>query len=156
MKKLIILLIILIVAGYIGYYNYYIPYFEHNKLGIVDSEGHRLKIDAEKPYILCYIQSWCRDCIAETPCLMDFSKQYNIPIYFVTDEDTILMKRYRKRFDYPLPLYFTESKFRDNGILLFPTAYFYGKNNELLYNKMERVDSAELANYLSKLKNKEN
>jgi hypothetical protein len=151
LKKLIFILIFLVITAYLGYYYYYIPYFDKNKLGIVDSAGSRVKFPTDKPYILCYIQSWCRDCIAETPCLMEFSKVNNIPVYFVTDEDSGLMKRYRKRFDYDLPIYYSQQKFRDNGTLLFPTAYFYGENGAVLYNKMERIDSAELTSYLEKL-----
>lgn len=120
-------------------------------MGIEDRNGTRIKFPQNQPYILCYIQSWCRDCIAETPCLMDFSRINSIPVYFVTDEDSGLMKRYRKRFDYEIPIYYTQHKFRDNGILLFPTAYFYGRKGEVLYNKMERIDSAELRKYLEKL-----
>jgi len=120
-------------------------------MGIVDIEGQRVKFPQDKPYILCYIQTWCKDCISETPCLMDFSEKQSIPIYFVTDEDTILLRKYRSRFDYPLPIYFTKTRLKEKGIFLFPTAFFYGKNNQLLYNKMERIDSAELVNYLGKL-----
>lgn len=120
-------------------------------MGIVDSQGDRIQFPKE-PYILCYIQSWCKDCISETPCLMDFSQKQQIPIIFVTDEDTILMRKYRSRFDYPLPIYFTKNRLKEKGILLYPTIYFYGKNGELLYHKMERIDSNELAHYLHKLK----
>lgn len=153
MKKFLFLIALLLGLGYFGYYHYYIPYFDKNKLNIKDGRGHRIKFPADQPYILCYIQSWCKDCISETPCLMDFSKRNQIPIFFVTDEDTILMKKYKKRFDYELPIYFTNERFKEHGILLFPTLYFYGKNNTLLYNKMERIDSNELANYLDRLKN---
>ena len=138
--------------GYLGYHYYYIPYFDNNQMGIIDMQGHRVKFPQDKPYILCYIQTWCKDCISETPCLMDFSTKQSIPIYFVTDEDTILLRKYRARFDYELPIYFTKTRLKEKGILLFPTAYFYGRNNKLLYNKMERIDSAELVNYLGKLK----
>jgi hypothetical protein len=132
------------------YFNYYIPYFDKNKLGIVDQNGKRIRFP-ETPYILCYIQSWCRDCIAETPCLVDFSSKNAIPIYFVTDEDTILMKRYRARFDFELPLFYSKEKFKNHGIYLYPTVYFYGKNQKLLYHKMERIDSLELAKYYQML-----
>lgn len=147
------LFIIALVAGlgYLGYYYYYIAYFDNNQMGIIDMQGHRVQFPKDKPYILCYIQTWCKDCISETPCLVDFSAKQSIPIYFVTDEDTILLKKYRARFDYELPIYLSKSRLKEKGILLFPTAYFYGKNNELLYNKMERIDSAELVNYLGKL-----
>ncbi|MBL7788771.1 MAG: thioredoxin family protein [Chitinophagales bacterium] len=152
MKKLLFIIALLIGLGYLGYYYYYIPYFDNNQMGITDMQGQRVKFPQDQPYILCYIQTWCKDCVAETPCLMDFSKKQNIPIYFVTDEDTILLKKYRSKFDYELPIYLTKTRLKEKGILLFPTAFFYGKSNELLYNKMERIDSLELANYLGKLK----
>lgn len=148
---MLLVLALIIGLGYLGYYYYYIPYFDNNQMGITDIHGQRVKFPLDMPYILCYIQTWCKDCITETPCLMDFSARQSIPIYFVTDEDTILLKKYRARFDYALPIYLTKTRLKEKGILLFPTAYFYGKNNELLYHKMERIDSAELANYLKRL-----
>jgi hypothetical protein len=151
LKKFIIVLALLFGLGYLGYYFYYIPYFDNNQMGITDINGQRVKFPQDKPYILCYIQTWCKDCISETPCLMDFSAKQSIPIYFVTDEDTLLLKKYRARFDYELPIYLTKTRLKEKGILLFPTAFFYGRNNQLLYNKMERIDSAELVNYLGKL-----
>ena len=152
MKKLIFSIIILVLAGYLGYHYYYIPYFDNNKMGIVDSDGNRIKFPKDKPYMLCYIQSWCKDCVSETPCLMKFSMKHDVPVFFVTDEDTILMKKYRSRFEYELPIYFTKTKFKEKGILLFPTAFFYGTDNELLYHKMERIDNKELGKYLQKIK----
>jgi len=83
---------------------------------------------------------------------MDFSHKNNIPIYFVTDEDTILLKKYRARFPYELPIYFTQTRLKEKGILLFPTVFFYAKRHTLLYNKMERIDSVELSQYLEKLR----
>lgn len=151
MKKFIFLLALLSGLGYLGYYFYYIPYFDNNQMGISNAEGQRIKFPKDRPYILCYIQTWCKDCISETPCLMDFSQKNNIPIYFVTDEYTILMKKYRARFPYELPIYYTKTRLKEKGILLFPTAFFYGVENKLLYNKMERIDSAELSHYLEKL-----
>ena len=151
MKKFIFLLALLTGLGYLGYYFYYIPYFDNNQMGISNAEGQRIKFPKDRPYILCYIQTWCKDCISETPCLMDFSQKNNIPIYFVTDEDTILMKKYRARFPYELPIYYTQTRLKEKGILLFPTAFFYGEENKLLYNKMERIDSVELSHYLEKL-----
>ena len=34
-------------------------------------------------------------------------------------------------------------RLKEKGILLFPTAFFYGEGNKLLYHKMERIDSVE-------------
>lgn len=151
MKRFLIFLFLILGLGYVGYYYVYLPNLNNDKMGIYSPEGEQLVFPKDSPYILAYIQSWCRDCIAETPCLMDFSKQNQIPIYFVTDEDSLLMKRYRKRFDYPLPIYYSKTKLKDAGILLFPTIYFFGKNHQRIDYKQERVDSAVLTNYLKKL-----
>lgn len=120
-------------------------------MDIESIQGERLAFPMDKPYILCYFQTWCKDCITETPCLMDFSTKNSIPIYFVTDEDTILLKKYRARFPYELPIYISKTRLKEKGILLFPTVYFYGKNHERIFHKMERIDSAELTKYLLKL-----
>jgi thiol-disulfide isomerase/thioredoxin len=152
LKKILFAALILFSIGYLTYTYWYIPYQVNERIAVKDAEGNQLHYPLNNPFILVYIQSWCKDCVAEVPCLMKFSKANDIPIYLVTDEDSSLMKKFKGRFEYDIPIYYTKSKLRDNGILKFPTAYFYDIQKELIDVKLERIDSAVLTRYLGKIK----
>lgn len=130
----------------------YTPPIPKESVVCFDQQGQQVVIDPNKPSIISFYQTWCSDCVRETPVLHEFAELYKIPIYFISDEPAEKVAKFRARFaDTTIPFYSSKQTLASIGIKKFPTVNFYNARGELVIQKLEVVDSTDLNLFLVKI-----
>lgn len=94
--------------------------------------------------IVSCFQTWCIDCVKETPVLDQLAAAIHSPafkIIYVTDEEVDRVKAFRNRFPSDnISFAFSTASMKALGISVFPTTFLLNKKGEVIQTKMEGYD----------------
>jgi thiol-disulfide isomerase/thioredoxin len=146
------IIIVLAILSFVFWKFVYTPKIDLGPIQIQDELGRVVKPQADKPIIVSFYQTWCSDCVRETPVLAKFAKENNIALYFVSDESVEKVTKFKSRFsDTTLPFYYSNKPLSEYGIKKYPTVCFFDKNGKLVFQKLEVVDQSDLESYLKRI-----
>jgi thiol-disulfide isomerase/thioredoxin len=91
--------------------------------------------------IVSFFQSWCIDCVKETPALNDLAsslKDKDFKVIYITDEDYDKIVAFKNRFPSSNITFLKSTESLSNlGIHVFPTTYLLNKKGETVLAKLE-------------------
>jgi thiol-disulfide isomerase/thioredoxin len=94
--------------------------------------------------IVSFFQSWCVDCVKETPDLNELAttfKSAKFKVIYISDEDKNLITSFQNRFTANNILFTQSTKSLSSlGISVFPTTYLLNKKGETIVAKLEGYD----------------
>lgn len=134
------------------YWKYgYTPSMTIETIEMYDDHGTKHTISSGQPAIISFYQTWCSDCVRETPVLHEFAQKNGINLYLISDESADKIAKFKARFEGNLPFYHSQKPLSEVGIKKYPTVYFFDKNGKLLFKRLEVVEPKDLEDYLSKI-----
>ncbi len=139
------------VIGLIYWKFFYTPDTHLSYVQAYDSKGVVVRTNTGRPAIVSYYQTWCADCIRETPVLSKFSRENGIDLYLISDESEEKINKFKSRLEPNLPFYNTIQSLSSLGIKKFPTVYFFDKTGKMLFKKLEVVNEEDLKKFLSQI-----
>lgn len=103
---------------------------------IVNANGETISFSEAKDEVvfLNFWATWCPPCIAEMPSMQKLYDNYGdkVKFYLVTDEDPEKVEPFMKKYDYTMPVYYSEyapPKLLQSRAL--PTTYIIGKDGNI-------------------------
>lgn len=93
--------------------------------------------------IVSFYQTWCGDCRAEQPQLLELKKQYGdkLQVVMVSDEDWDKVEKMRTYLhSEALSFYKSEKALKSIGVHRFPTTYLVDKQGKVRLTKVEGKD----------------
>ena len=146
------IIVVLAILSFVYWKFVYTPKIDLVPIQIQDEMGRAVQPEPDKPIIVSFYQTWCSDCVRETPILAKFAKENNIALYFITDESVEKVIKFKSRFsDTTLPFYYSNKPLAEYGIKKYPTVCFFDKHGKPLFQKLEVVDPSDLASYLKSI-----
>lgn len=154
MKKVVKILLIAGIAGFLALKirnHFFIPELPIGKTSLMSEDGRKLEIEQlEQPYLLIScVQSWCGDCIRETPsiqALQEKAGKEKLAVVMMSDEEWGKIRRFSELSHSNLPVWQSEKSLADLGVRVFPTTWLLGPDRKILLAKLEGFDwnSAEV------------
>lgn len=93
--------------------------------------------------VSCY-QTWCVDCVRETPVLNELAEKINsskFTVLYISDESEEKVNKFRKRFAADKILFTkSEKRLADLGIRSFPSTFLLNKKGEVIMTRLEGYD----------------
>jgi thiol-disulfide isomerase/thioredoxin len=122
-----------------------IPPLPKSELKLHTRENTTFDLDKIKTnyLLISYFQSWCGDCIKESPSIAALQKKVGsdqLTIIMVTDEDFQKVDQFQSHLDSKFTFLRSEKKLKELGIHVFPTTYLLNKKREIVLEKMEGFD----------------
>jgi thiol-disulfide isomerase/thioredoxin len=122
-----------------------IPELPFAKTNFVDSNGEKFNPEnRDQPYlVISFFQSWCGDCIRETPSIENLQKiigPEKLEVAMVSDEPFEKIQKFKNMAKSDLDFYRSEKKLKDLNIFVYPTTYLIDKNGQIILSKLEGFD----------------
>jgi thiol-disulfide isomerase/thioredoxin len=131
--------------------HFFIPELPIGKTSLISENGEKLDIEQmEEPYLLIScVQSWCGDCIRETPsiqALQEKTGKEKLAVVMMSDEEWGKIRRFSELSKTSLTVWQSEKSLADLGVRVFPTTWLLGPDRKILLAKLEGFDwnSAEV------------
>lgn len=124
------------------------PDLAYESIECYDSSGQKVNMSTGNPAIISFYQTWCSDCRRETPVLDSFSKANGVDLYLISDEPEEKTAKFKAKFPAVSAFYSSKKTLNEIGIKKYPTVYFFTRDGELVFKKLEVVDQSDLDNYL--------
>jgi thiol-disulfide isomerase/thioredoxin len=131
--------------------HFFIPDLPIGKTSLISENGEKLDIEQmEEPYLLIScVQSWCGDCIRETPSIQALQEKIGkekLAVVMISDEEWGKIRRFSELSHSNLPIRQSEKSLADLGVRVFPTTWLLGPDRKVLLAKLEGFDwnSAEV------------
>ena len=131
--------------------HFFIPDLPIGKTSLISENGEKLDIEQmEEPYLLIScVQSWCGDCIRETPSIQALQEKIGkekLAVVMMSDEEWGKIRRFSELSHSNLPIWQSEKSLADLGVRVFPTTWLLGPDRKVLLAKLEGFDwnSAEV------------
>jgi len=106
--------------------------------------------------LLNFWATWCPPCIAEMPSMQRLYDSYGdkVKFFLVTDEDPVKVRQFMEKYEYTLPIYYTEytpPKLLQSRAL--PTTFVIGKDGKIHVKEtgVAKWDSKKVKSLLDKL-----
>lgn len=106
--------------------------------------------------LLNFWATWCPPCIAEMPSMQRLYDSYGdkVKFFLVTDEDPVKVRQFMEKYEYTLPIYYTEytpPKLLQSRAL--PTTFVIGKDGKIHIKEtgVAKWDSKKVKSLLDKL-----
>lgn len=115
---------------------------------VKDERGNAVNIDLNRPRIYSFFQTWCSDCVRETPVLVSFAKENDVDLYIITDEDSTKVNKYKSRWDFEFDVFYSDKKLKDIGIKRYPTIMMFN-GTDLIETKLEAISNDDLDKFLN-------
>jgi thiol-disulfide isomerase/thioredoxin len=150
MKKYISIIILVIGLFYVGIklYRKNVPpkmKFQSTELTLL-SNNTKTTINnlSGQVVIVSFFQSWCVDCVKETPVLNELASTINnekFKVLYISDEEVSKIEGFKNRFPSD-KIMFTQSAtpLSALGVTIFPTTYLLNKKGETVLAKLEGYD----------------
>lgn len=94
-----------------------------------------------KVLIVSCFQTWCRDCVRETPVLNELADKLpsdDFRVIYITDENNAKLAGFRKRLPSDKILFTISQKpLASFGIHVYPTTYLLDKKGKVVLTKLE-------------------
>jgi thiol-disulfide isomerase/thioredoxin len=125
--------------------HFFIPELPIGKTSLISEDGSKLEIEQlEQPYLLIScVQSWCGDCIRETPsiqALQEKAGKEKLAVVMMSDEDWKKIRRFSELSHSSLPVWQSGTSLADLGVRVFPTTWLLGPDRKVLLAKLEGYD----------------
>lgn len=125
--------------------HFFIPELPIGKTSLISEDGSKLEIEQlDQPYLLIScVQSWCGDCIRETPsiqALQEKAGKEKLAVVMMSDEEWNKIRHFRQLSKTSLPVYRCSNSLKDLGIHVFPTTWLLGPDRKVLLAKLEGYD----------------